>query len=213
MPEATARGVSTASTAAHPPFPQLTPNQGAVTTGLKVVLIVTATETLARELEADIAALPSSEWWSAVASAYGLGPMRSSVAVVGPAIAAGGFSRAQLSEYIGGLIISGAAPNIDGHTLYLVILPAEVSLSDEPAGVRAYHQIYPDSATSLGDSMAVVAVPSPAAAKAPPTHSPASQATRSRKRPPTLGRAQATQRRTRPGKCRRCPRNQTSGGG
>jgi hypothetical protein len=138
-------------TAPHHAWPVLRSLGGPVLTSPDLVAIIPQNHPYATQLTAFAAAVPQSAWWGAVSATYGLGTM-TSTAVQAPAWT-GGFTDANLEQYVQGLIDAGSAPQPSGHELYLLFVPPAVT--GQCNGQYGYHDTWPKGGSSPGDVLAV----------------------------------------------------------
>lgn len=143
----------------HAAFPQVPNQSGLILTTPTLVTIVAANDTstgtdTAANLQAFSDALPSSALWDAVSNEYGVGDM-TPIAIVTPgAVLMGAQTKADIQDYVEGLVTSGGAPAPNGDTIYLLYLPAAASLASSDFGKAcSEHFQYPTTAT---DAIAVV---------------------------------------------------------
>jgi hypothetical protein len=149
----------------HRPWPQLVlpdgdGGAGHVLAPMKLVTIVAANDTLASELFAFSDALIASAWWHAVGDEYGVGAAEKSIHVTGPVIDHD-LSAQEIATYIDQTRADAGAgaPAPNGHTLYLVYIPAPYAATG--ASSTAYHATYPYGVAGLGDGLAVVSRATP----------------------------------------------------
>src|SRR5215475_14294110 len=108
-------------------FPLLSNGGGHMLSPLRLVTIVAANDPLRDSLFAFTRALPSSQWWKAVATPYGISTTATAVTVTGPKIASGtNFAFNDLTTYVQRAAIDSAGYRPDGHTVYLIYLPPGV---------------------------------------------------------------------------------------
>ncbi len=136
----------------HAGWPTVPDNGGPVMQSLKLVTIAAANDEYATDEYAFGDSLAASSWWITVARDYGLGTPVQPVQVTGPAIVAN-VDVPTIVSYIQQAIASGAAPAPNGSTLYLLYLPDNVQVVDEPGACGA-HDGYPSRSTSSGDGFA-----------------------------------------------------------
>jgi hypothetical protein len=145
------------SPVAHRPFPQVTDHGAGELDPMRLVTIVAANEdpTIATELFGFGDALVQSDWYTTTGADYGLGAAAGSVHITGAAIAAGTvMDDAALDSYI----TSAQPPAGDGHTMYMVYLPA--GAIEEWEGVpnpdctapSAYHRAFGAGGDAMGVS-------------------------------------------------------------
>lgn len=115
--------------ALNPGFPAIGSRDHVVLSPAVVVTIVASNDTYATQLQSFGNQLVASNWWSAVSAGYSLGTP-TSMTVVGPAIAAGNMSNAQMQAYIQALITANQIPAANGKTVYMLYLPNGVVYTD-----------------------------------------------------------------------------------
>jgi hypothetical protein len=137
--------------AQHHAWPVIHSQGGPVLTSPHLVALVPENHPYAAQLGAFANAVPQSAWWAAVSATYGLGTM-TSIAVTGPAMT-GAFTDANVSGYIQGIIDAGGAPKPDGHQLYMLFVPPEVT--GQCNGQYGYHDTWPKGGSSPGDVLGI----------------------------------------------------------
>lgn len=154
--------------AEHRPWPQLVPpggdgGAGHVLAPMTLVTILAANDTLASDLFAFSDASIASAWWHAVGDEYGVGAAEKSMHVTGAAIDHD-LTAQEIATYIDQTRADAGAgaPAPNGHTLYLLYMPAPYVATG--ASSTAYHATYPYGVAGLGDGLAVVSRVSPEAA-------------------------------------------------
>ena len=109
-------------------FPLLVNEGGHILSPLRLVVVVAANDSLRDSLFAFAKALPTSQWWPAVATPYGVSPTATAFTVTGPPIAAGTqMTLTDIDAYVQAAAIDSAGFAADGRTAYLIFLPEGVS--------------------------------------------------------------------------------------
>jgi hypothetical protein len=123
------------------------------------VTVIASDEPFAADLQSFGDAISGSTWYKAFAAEYGLQGTATHVLVKGAHVAAGlSFTEAQMKQYVAASIAAASpAPTPDGHTVYVLYLPPETSMTLNGAPDTAckgvpYHTEY----GALGDGMAVL---------------------------------------------------------
>lgn len=148
---------SVRTTPAHQPFPNVPTLDGALLSPMKLVTIVSDGDEDAAQLFDYSKGVGSSTWWHRVASEYGLSTLESIAEITGPPIDAD-VTDHDVFSYITDAVTANGGPARDGNTLYLLYLPASVTLiADGKANtdcqdLGAYHARY----GTRGDNLAVV---------------------------------------------------------
>jgi hypothetical protein len=149
------------ATVPHTLYPQvvLGAASGEVTTP-RIVSVLAANDDLATELAAFGDAAIHSAWWREMARDYGVGAARAHVRVDGPAIPSGTLTQAEMVTYVQNAVRAAPTPPVaDGHTIYVLYLPAGVSntsAASTPTCVESYHRAFPGGTTGMGDGIAIV---------------------------------------------------------
>ena len=133
-------------------FPLLTNGSGHVLSPLRLVVVVAANDNLRDSLAAFAKAIPSSQWWRAVATPFGVSPTATAVTVTGPAIAPDSqWTFTNVTNYVQAAAIDSAGYRPDGHTLYLIFLPPGVRCSAGGSCARysAFHVPFGSDALAL----------------------------------------------------------------
>jgi hypothetical protein len=108
-------------------FPMLTNYGGHLLTPLRIVVVVAANDSLRDSLFAFAKAVPTSRWWPAVATPYGVSPTATAFTVIGPPMTPGTqLTGPDVVSYVTAAAIDSAGYVADGRTVYLVFLPAGV---------------------------------------------------------------------------------------
>lgn len=109
-------------------IPSLTNYGGLLLSPLRLVVIAAANDSLRDSLFAFAKALPTSQWWPAVATPFGVSATATAFTVSGPPLAAGTqMTLPDVAAYIQGAAIDSAGLAPDGRTVYLMYLPSGVS--------------------------------------------------------------------------------------
>jgi hypothetical protein len=141
----------------HRPFPQVDTLDGSRLSPLRLVTIVAANEPQGSTLFDFSRALVSSAWWRQLSGEYHLGAASAAASLTGPAIMAD-VTDHDVFEYIRSAVATAGGPPPDGNTLYLLYLPAGVTVigqgvpNTDCAMFGAYHAPY----GTRGDNLAVV---------------------------------------------------------
>ena len=106
----------------------LTNYGGPLLSPLRLVVIAAANDSLRDSLFAFANALPRSQWWPAVATAFGVSPTVNAYTVAGPPIASGTqMSMGDIDAYVKAAATdSSVFTEADGRTAYVMFLPAGV---------------------------------------------------------------------------------------
>jgi len=106
----------------------LTNHGGHLLSPLRLVVVAAANDSLRDSLFPFAKALPTSRWWPAVATPYGVSPTATAFTVTGPPIAAGTqMTLADIDAYVRAAAIDSAGYAADGRTVYAIFLPQGVS--------------------------------------------------------------------------------------
>jgi hypothetical protein len=142
----------------HRPFPQVPSRDGALLSPLRLVTIISSNQSADTDrLFGFSDAAVKSAWWRTLADEYHLGAATSAATLIGPDITAD-VTDHDVFTYIEGMVQGSAPLQPDGNTLYLLYLPAGVTVisrgvrNDSCAQFGAYHAVY----GSRGDNLAVV---------------------------------------------------------
>lgn len=109
-------------------FPILVNEGGHILSPLRLVVVVAANDGFRDSLFAFARALPTSRWWPAVATPYGVSPAATAFTVTGPPIAAGTqMTLTDIDAYVQAAAIDSAGFTADGRTTYLIFLPPGVT--------------------------------------------------------------------------------------
>jgi hypothetical protein len=109
-------------------FPMLVNEGGHILSPLRLIVVAAANDTLRDSLFAFAKALPTSTWWPAVATPYGVSPTATAFTVTGPPLVPGTqLTLADIDAYVQAAAIDSAGFAADGRTTYLIFLPAGVS--------------------------------------------------------------------------------------
>jgi hypothetical protein len=136
----------------HRGFPQVTSHGGHLLSSMRLVVITASGDPLASDLAQYCQTLVTSQWWTRVTSAYGLGTPRGCVSLVGAAMTSPStVDDTAMKQYIASTVGTTAAP--DGGTMYLLLLPPGVGFAGNGnCGYSGYHLPY----GTLGDGWGVV---------------------------------------------------------
>jgi hypothetical protein len=143
--------------AAPRPFPQVPTLDGAVLAPLEIVTIAAAGDGSASSFFDYSQKLGGSVWWSRIAPEYHLGKATAVASLRGPAITGATMTDHDVFTYIENAIADGG-PARDGHTLFLLYLPAGVTVVEvgQPNtncnSFGGYHARF----GTLGDNLAVI---------------------------------------------------------
>jgi hypothetical protein len=145
--------------APHLAWPQVTFQGGHVLAPLRVVTVSTKADPLASQHAAFGSALPQSHWFASFAADYSLGSPRSSMSVTGPALATTTttMNEAAMSAYVTNAAFGVAPP--DGNTVYVLYLPAGVSIVETSGAVNTNCQLQDGNHIpigTLGDDLAFI---------------------------------------------------------
>ncbi|MGH7293389.1 MAG: hypothetical protein ACRELB_00580 [Polyangiaceae bacterium] len=147
------------ATAAHSPWPVLTPNAGIVLHDMKLVIVASSGDPQASDYFAYGDALIASAWWQSFATEYGLGTPTTSTHVTGPAITTDPTSQAMV-KYITSAVAASpdAGAGANGDTMYMLFLPTGVDIQDQrgPNTSCQYYGGYHTTYDNSGDAWGVV---------------------------------------------------------
>jgi hypothetical protein len=142
----------------HRPFPQVGTTDGAVLNPLRLVTLVPTNDgTDADAFFAFSSGIGSSRWWQRIAPEWRLGGVSVRANLIGPAITAD-VSDHDVFTYINDIVAANANLARDGHTLYMLYLPAGITVVQDGTPNKdctmfgAYHIAY----GTRGDNLAVV---------------------------------------------------------
>ena len=123
----------------HRAFPQVTSNGGQLLGSMRLVVVTAPGDPLAGQLAQFCQTLVTSQWWTRVTSAYGVGAARGCVSLVGPAITAPAtLDDTALTQYIASAVAAAANPPMpDGETMYLLYLPPGVQFAGNGTAATA----------------------------------------------------------------------------
>ena len=144
-----------AASVPHRGFPQVVSHGGHLLSSMRLVVITAPGDPLGTELAQFCQTLVTSQWWTRVTSAYGLGTPSGCVSLVGAAMASPAtLDDTAMQQYIAGAIAAAPSPpQPDGQTMYLLYLPPGVQFAGNGnCGYSGYHLPY----GTLGDGWGVV---------------------------------------------------------
>ncbi len=131
--------------AAHPAYPQVPKNGSSILTNFKLVTITMPSETsqLTTAYQDFGDHLIASNWLKGLAAEYGLGSGFTHTNVVGASFSGSTISQSQMESYIASAI-SGKGLASNGHTMFMLYLPAGVHESQDPTCQQygGYHLDY-----------------------------------------------------------------------
>jgi hypothetical protein len=148
---------SSGSAGSHPAWPQVPDNGGPLLQPVKIVAVVASGDPLASSFFAFIDGLASSSWWKTVTAEYGVGTVRSTVHVTGPAMTSNPDDNG-MDAYVEQAISGTPAAAPDGQTLYVLFLPPGIVGVDPKQGPNTGCQLYAGYHWPLGTGGDVRAV-------------------------------------------------------
>lgn len=148
-------GSGTFTPGPHPQYPVVPNNANGLLGNPRLVTIVPSNETT-NGLAAFGGAFMTSNTWKSLDTEYGLGPAGTPVNLAGAALT-GSQDQNALESYIRTTVGGASGADPDGHTVYLVFLPAAAYISGDQGcqtqGIGGYHTVFQG-----GDSFATGSV-------------------------------------------------------
>jgi hypothetical protein len=142
---------------AHRPFPTVSAGDQALLSPANLVTIVPSNEPTAQHLFQFSARIAGTQWWAAIAAEYRLTTVSPVATILGPPLSAD-VTDHDVYDFITAAVTQNGGPERDGHTLYLLYLPAGVRVIErgqvnaDCQNFAAYHTPY----GTRGDQLAVV---------------------------------------------------------
>jgi hypothetical protein len=142
----------------HRPFPQVGTTDGAVLAPMRLVTIVAQNDSAdADAFFAFSNAIGASRWWRRIAPEWRLGTLSVRANLMGPTITAD-VTDHDVFTYINDIVAGDASLARDGHTLYVLYLPAGIQVVQDGTPNTGCHLFgaYHISYGTRGDNLAVV---------------------------------------------------------
>ncbi|MGH7281802.1 MAG: hypothetical protein ACRELY_09790 [Polyangiaceae bacterium] len=142
----------------HPGFPQVPNNGGGAISNPRVVTIVPQNESTTG-LSGFAAAFMASNTWKSVDTEYGLGAAGTPINLAPATTMTGDQTNTAIEQYIQTTVNATSGADPDGHTIYLVFLPAAAYIDGDQGcqtqGIGGYHTVFDGNVGSTFQSSAV----------------------------------------------------------